>query len=153
MESERLSSSTTFLWKYLYAPFWMVLPTCIAVSLVAVRDPMAWGGLVATLFCIGFAYRKFGKVRHVDLQEDRFYISDLGRRYEVPVSQLQRVDGGSWIHPDTVKMYFKDETGFGKRVDFVAHWHLWSGLDEHPVVDELDKLIQRRRSDRLLTGP
>ncbi|MDR6841196.1 hypothetical protein [Pseudoxanthomonas sacheonensis] len=152
MESDRLSSSTTYLWKYLYAPFWILLPICVTIAFVGQGETKAWFGTLGALFCVVFAYCKFGKVRHVDLQDEHFLISDLGRRYEVPVSQLQRVDGGSWIHPDTVKLYFKDDTGFGKRVDFVAHWSLWSGLEEHPVVDELDRLIQRRRSDRLLTG-
>jgi len=132
----------------MFAPLWIALFSCGTLVMLIGGDPKAWPFFGATLLGIGFLYHKFAKVRHVCLREDRFYISDLGRQYEVPVSQLQRVQGGGWINPETIVLHFKSDTGFGKRVDFVARWKFWSGFEEHPVVDELDRLIRRHRSDR-----
>ena len=128
----------------MFTTLWLGLFGFGTIGLFYSGDPEGWLCLAITLSGLAFFYYKFGKVRHVYLRDGRFYISDFGRQCEVPVSELQRVKGGRWINPQTVTMYFRHDTGFGKKVVFIARWYWLSGFEEHPIVDELRRIIRKQ---------
>ena len=147
MISGQLSSDTTIPWKYIFAPVWIGGFSTGTVAMLVHGVPQGWIFLAITLVGSTYLYLKLIRARQVYLQGDTFHIFDFGRRREVHASQLQRVETSSWSNPETVKLYFKTDTGFGKVIVFIPTFRWLAGFGEHPVVDELRRL-SRRHSPR-----
>lgn len=80
-------------------------------------------------------------LRHVDVGDTSFFVSDRSREVEIPFRDVARVTGSRFVNPPRVTLHLRRPCEFGDHVVFLPPLRLVSGWKANPVVKELERRI------------
>lgn len=138
----RLSTSLTFIWKYLYTGFFILsfgLGTILAIM---------EGGDVALIMVILFTgityflYFRLGRAKKVFMDSEYLYISNFFKEIKVPLKEISDVKDDSWSQLRPIVVHFKEETEFGDRIMFLGRMEAFLFFSDHPAANKLRSAIK-----------
>jgi len=80
-------------------------------------------------------------LKHVDVGDASFFVSDRARQIEIPFRDVATVTGSRFVNPPRVTLHLRKPCEFGDRVVFLPPLRLVSGWKARPLVKELERLI------------
>jgi hypothetical protein len=135
--SQRLSSSGTFFYKYVFITLWSG-GFGLGTALGFIRsDPQRWLFLVFWLAGTLFLWATWGRLKFVDLWDDKLYVSNLIRDARVPLSEIEAVWQAHWPNIRVIFVRFRVKTRFGRTIFFVPPVRFRLFGDEDPIVAKL----------------
>ena len=146
-----LSSSWTFVYKFLALPIWILFFGVAAVYLTLTpalfESETDYSIVIATLyFCLlagaVFFYWTYCRIKKVELAGKALRISNFFRTIEVSLEDVESVSGSILMNPELIRIRFWHPTEFGEKITFIGTYRLWGGLSRHPVVQELKNLCE-----------
>lgn len=142
MKKEKLSTSATFFYKFIYTVFWIGPFGCFCIyflSKFANRDQQLLYSSIWLLISFLFVYL-YGPIKTVFLCSDELIISNYFKTIKVPVSQIKNITGGRIGYPGLTTVTFKQKTLFGKKVRFLPKRCFLFYLLVHPAERQIEKL-------------
>jgi hypothetical protein len=85
-------------------------------------------------------------LKHVDVGDTSFFVSDRSREIEIPFRDVVRVTGSRFVNPPRVTLHLREPCELGDRVVFLPPLRLVTGWKTHPVIKELEKLMAEAAS-------
>ena len=138
---KELSSPYTFFYKYIFILLWVVgfgLGTQ-EVLLAGPEDPR-WLKYVAIWAAITtFIFFSTGNVKKVSLLEGKVLVSNFLRTEEIAVSDIESIDGSSYLSPRLIWFNLKRDSRFGSKITFIPAFRKSKGIGKHPLLHELVK--------------
>ena len=144
---EKLSSASTFLYKYVFTTLW---PTGFALAaLLAYLRPSARaqgahlqflliflvGSLLIWWFCAG--------LKRVELDGNDLVVSNYRRHIRVPVSDIEAVHQNRLLNLRPITVSFKRSTDFGQSIVFMPPF-TFNIISEDPIASRLRTLAVRK---------
>ena len=143
-----VSAETTVVWKYVFPGLWIPFMGvgAIAAGFQIAKEP-GWslfvlGWIIASGYLIWFARR----LKFVSIDEDFLYVSQFRKQIQIPLSQVQRVKENFWARPKLVTLILNHPSEFGTKIVFVPTPLAFAAFRSHPIVHEIERAVQRRRS-------
>ena len=90
-----------------------------------------------------FIYWSCMRLKKVALDGDVLLISNFRKEIAIPLRDVDHVTGSIFMSPELVWLHFRRPTEFGTKIVFMGKWRFFSGFTRHPVVKELQRLIDR----------
>ncbi|MFO1519468.1 MAG: hypothetical protein U1F57_07420 [bacterium] len=123
-EKRSLSSSFTFIYKYVFPVFWVV---CWSLGTAALflsptegsRFPMKWFFLLAGISGVFFIYRFCIRLKAVSVDEKFLYVSVYRKEIAIPLSEVEDVTENAWINPRMMTIKLRSPSPFGDRILFM----------------------------------
>lgn len=148
----KLSSSTTFFWKFIFLGLWLWVPLFYIAQVIwrwlVLSQPISSSGnpLGFLLFIVfaGLVWWRLAPLKKVHLLSGgSLLISNYLKTIEVPLSEVESVETmGFWgWQPQTITLTLKSESGFGKEIVYISRG---AGLNAKPFADELRQMITSR---------
>lgn len=152
----RLSSAQTFLMKFVFPPFWILLFAQASVLFFtsgafagsgesAPPPEMKWlmlAAIVAGALCI---YWFCMRLKQVELDEQYLYVSNFVREIRIPLQDIEEVSENRWVNIRPITLEFRRDTDFGSRIIFMPKTRWWGFWRSHPAVGEIESAIRRAR--------
>jgi hypothetical protein len=151
VRTRNLSSSWTFVWKFIYPIVW--IPFFGLVSVHVGLDVLPNGNrappspeeklavLAMWFFGALTLLRVNARLKRVRIDDRHLIVSNYFREIRVPFEGIADVRQSRWLWPRPVTVYFRDTTEFGNRASFTPKRNLLLGYWwTDPVVDELKRL-------------
>ena len=141
--AERLSSASTFLFKFVFTTVW---PAGFALgSLLAYTRPqlraqgthiqflliLVVGGLILWKFCAG--------LKRVDVDGDALVLSNYRRQIRVPLTEIAGVHQNRLLSIRPITVTFKHPTEFGRSIAFMPPF-TFNIVSEDPIAGRLREL-------------
>ena len=130
-----ISSWWTVPYKFIMSPV-IILATCLlVVSAFRCTDPLETVlhlvfvplALVCLWLCL--------PLKRVQIDGNSLLISNYLKKISVPGTEIDSIRETWAIGPHLTRVWFKNRTGFGKKIMFLSTWG--SPFKSHPVVEEL----------------
>jgi hypothetical protein len=147
----RLSSSTTFIWKFIFTGLWLWFPLSYIVQGIwrwlVLSQPLSFAGnplaYLLLIASIGLILWRLAPLKRVHLNGDSLFISNYLKTIDVPLSEIETVyAAGFWgWHPQTISLTLKSESAFGKEIVYISRG---AGLYAKPFADKLRQTIAVR---------
>ena len=145
---KQLSSDSTVFWKYTFPGLWipMMGVGAIAAGRLSLEEP-AWilftlGWLIASSYLIWFARR----LKNVSIDGDFIYVSGFRKQIQIPLAHIEGVKENFWASPKLITLTLNHPSEFGTKIVFVPDFLVFAALRSHPVVQEINTAVRRRRS-------
>jgi hypothetical protein len=150
-----LSSAATYLYKVFFPAVWIGVFTLVTLLMfIAPRasegDDLRetrWFFLAITLVGSSFFSGFFMRLKKVALSGDSLVITNFRRQIVVPLRDVERVSGSIPISPELMWLHFRHPTDFGTKIVFMPPWRFFGGYTRHPLVRELNTLIEQASRD------
>ena len=138
---KELSSSFTFFYKYIFILIWIVGFGLGAqeVLLAGPEDPRWVQYMVIWAAIAIFIFFSSGNVKKVSLVNGKIQVSNFLRLEEISVSEIESIDGSSYLSPRLIWFNLKTESGFGSKITFIPVFRRGKGIGKHPLIHELAK--------------
>lgn len=102
--------------------------------------PLGW--IIASGYLIWFARR----LKVVSIDDDFVYVLQSGGEIRIPLSQIQDVKENFLARPKLITLTLNQPSEFGTEIVFVPPPMAFAPLRSHPLVEEIERAIRRRRS-------
>jgi hypothetical protein len=144
-----LSSRQTFIMKYVFSAFWIIMFGLGTLSIwgddAAFAEPehnpfplpVRWVFLLGWIVGTVLIYALVGRLKRVATDGTTLWISNYLREIEIPLGDVVDISENRWTNPRQVIVRMRYDRGFGERIRFMprSRWVLpWR---EHPDVTEL----------------
>ena len=145
---KQISSETTLLWKYVFPGLWIpfVGVGALAAGLQAAKEPgwslLVLGWIIASGYLIWFARR----LKSVSIDDDFLYVSQLRKQIQIPLTHIQQVKENFLARPKLITLTLNHPSEFGTEIVFVPAPLVFGALRSHPIVQEIESAVRRRRS-------
>jgi hypothetical protein len=142
----RISSRWTLFHKVIFPIAWIgIFLVATTVMLLAPAETshefrsMRWLLVAITIVGAWLILRLALPLKHVEVGDASFFVSDRSREIEIPFRDVARVTGSRFVNPPRVTLHLRTPCEFGDRVVFLPRLRLVSGWKAHPVVKELER--------------
>ena len=148
----RLSSRWTFFHKVIFPAGWIAvfLVGTVAMFITPAESNEArtvrWLLLAVTVFGAALILHVTLPLKHVEVGDRSFFVSDRTREVEVPFRDVARVTGTRLVNPPRVTLHLHRAGELGDRVVFLPPLRFRSGFKTHPMVKELQAMIADTQS-------
>lgn len=136
---KELSSPFTFFYKYIFILIWVVgfgLGTQ-EVLLAGPEDPR-WSQYLSIWAILSvFIFFSTGNVKKVSLGHGKIQISNFLRTEEIDVSEIESIDGSTYLSPRLVWFNLEADSAFGSKITFIPAFRKSKGIGKHPIIHEL----------------
>lgn len=158
MPRRRISSLLTFVYKFIFPPFFIIGGVVFfrdtARGILSFPDlfPFVFAGLVYALI-VPLLLWQFIKIKTVEIDEDYLYVSNYLKEARIPLADVYDVTNTPWLQPDYITLHLHRPSEFGDRIVFIPpyrHWIIWS---RNPLVEELKELAASKRTSRFIPPP
>lgn len=136
------------MWKYVFPALWIPFMGigAIAVQFQAAKEP-GWilfllGWITASGYLIWFARR----LKFVSIDDDFLYVSQPRKQIQIPLQDIEHVKENFWASPKLITLTLNHPSEFGTKIVFVPTRLAFAALRSHPIVQEIENAVQRRRS-------
>ncbi len=148
LESRLLSSRATYLCKIgalCLTALWILLS---ADALARSRDPAGLDFLMPAVGLIVFLtiYLLVGRCKRVELLGHVFIVSSGSRTIEIPIREVDFVGGSRFARPERIWLALREPSDFGSRIHFLPPPRLLGFFSAHPLVAELQSIVERGES-------
>ncbi len=140
-----ISSSVTIVYKFIF-PGFMILAFAGGgfVMLAGGETRIALPYSFFFVLVIVLAYYFGMRLKKVEMDDEKLYISNYSRVIEVHRSKIKKVSENKWINIHPVYIDFSTSTEFGDRIVFMPKVRPFAFFSSHPIVGELKSWIERR---------
>ena len=118
----------------------------IVAGFQATKEPgwilFVFGWIIASGYLICFARR----LKFVSIDEDFIYVSQFRNEIKIPLVDIQQVKENFMARPKLITLTLNPPSEFGRKIVFVPAPLLLGAFRKHPIVEEIKRLVQRRRS-------
>ena len=104
--------------------------------------------LTATILGALFLYWSVMRLKVVQMDERKLYISNYFREIEVDRSNIQEVTENIFLNIHPVWVHFKTPTEFGNKIMFMPTVRIFSLFSSHPIVKELKQFANREEVEK-----
>lgn len=160
--ARRISTKWTFFFKYIFPVTILTIFTIQTGLMYCCPDQVRLRGhsdilevrqgfALALLFAAGFLYWPCMRLKRVRIAGHELLVSNYLKEIHVPLSQVEKISGSdSWLGSGHLKIHFSQPTEFGRSIVFMPteRWFPCY-FTEHPVVAELEELVQTARKERV----
>ena len=80
-------------------------------------------------------------LRHVEVGETSFFVSNGARQIEIPFRDVTDVTGSRFVNPPRLTLHLRRPGDFGDRIVFLPPLRLSFGWKAHPLAKELKQRI------------
>jgi len=143
---KQISSDATILWKYV-VPGWLIAVMgvlAVAVAFQTATAPawivLALGWIIGSGFLIWFARR----LKYVSIDDDFLYVSQGRKQIQIPLTEIKHVKEN--FLTKSITLTVDQPTEFGTEIVFVPEPLPFAPFRSHPIVQEIESAVQRRRS-------
>jgi hypothetical protein len=148
LSNGQLSSSVTFIYKFVFPAVWIVFGGILLfVTVEGVRrttsPDTATSFLIVVPWLLGavFLLRLVAPILRVELRDGRLYASNYRREIEIQRSDIVRVTQNVWVNIRPITLHLRDGTPFGTRIRFVPPGRvIFAFWKEDPLVEKLREL-------------
>ncbi|MCR9141845.1 MAG: hypothetical protein NXI24_06305 [bacterium] len=102
------------------------------------------GFLFATISGTAFLYWGCMRLKVVQLDGERLYISNYLKRVEVDPADIEKITECVLMNTNPVWIHFKAPTEFGSKIMFMPKTRWFSFFSSHPIVAELREIAKAR---------
>jgi hypothetical protein len=141
-ELQRISSSSTGFWKWVFAPGWVVLLGGFTAAgwmglLDGAPSDQALGLLTVIWLGLGSFFLWWaGRLEHVWLAGDVLVVRRGGREVRVPLEEVREITETRWSRVKTVTVVLRPGQPAGEKLFFVPPWTPLPFLS-HPLLKDL----------------
>lgn len=145
---KQISSDMTVVWKYIFPGLWIPFMGVAAVfaGFQAATEPgwslIVLGWIAASGYLIWFARR----LKYVSIDDDILYVSQARKEIKIPLTHIIDVRENFWASPKLITLTLDQPSEFGTKIVFVPTSLVFASLRSHPIVKEIKRAVQRRRS-------
>ena len=149
LSSGQLSSSVTFIYKFVFPAIWTVIGgfllfvTIQGIQKTTTFPDTATSLLIVVPWLLGaiFLFRLAAPIVRVELRDGRLYASNYRREIEIQRSDIVRVTQNVWVNVRPITLHLRNETPFGTRIRFIPPGRvIFAFWKEDPLVDKLREL-------------
>jgi hypothetical protein len=149
-----ISSRQTFFVKIVFPIIWIGTFSFVTLLFFFGRFPpdetpspaMKWTFLAVALAGGASIYWFCMRLKRVEMDDDRLYVSNYMQEISVPLEDIADVRENRWVDTRPVTVTFRSDTDFGDRVVFMPTTRWWGFWRGHPVVEELRRASERART-------
>jgi hypothetical protein len=141
-----LSSSLTFFYKYIFITLWSGMFGLGTLTMFQSTDstlpkyPFLIGWIIGTLFL----YIITGRIKKVQTDGRKLFISNYLKSVEVDINQVLSVSGSVMVNPELVWFKLRQTTELGQTIILMPPVRFSFGFTKHPMVQEIQVLIDNR---------
>jgi len=141
-----LSSSLTFFYKYIFITLWSGMFGLGTLTMFQSTDstfpkyPFLISWIIGTLFL----YIITGRIKKVQTDGRKLFISNYLKSVEVDVNQVLSVSGSVMVNPELVWFKLRQTTELGQTIILMPPVRFSFGFTKHPMVQEIQALIDNR---------
>jgi hypothetical protein len=154
LSNGELSSSVTFIYKFVFPAIWVVIAGFLAVVTVeGIRRTSFPDTLTSLLIVVPwllagiFLLRLAAPILRVELRDGRLYASNYRREIEIQRADIVRVTQNVWVNVRPITLHLRSDTPFGKRIRFIPPGRvIFAFWKEDPLVEKLRELAELRPS-------
>jgi hypothetical protein len=148
LSNGELSSSVTFIYKFVFPAIWIVIAgvlvffTVEGVHRTTFPDTAIWV-LIVVPWVLGvlFLLRFATPILRVQLRDGRLFASNYRREIEIPRSDIVSVTQNVWVNVRPITIHLRTDTPFGKRIRFIPPGRvIFAFWKEDPLVEKLREL-------------
>ena len=136
---QKLSSTMTFFWKFIFPTSWIAGFTISTISTLITSFfkeeaiPFAIVTVLGSLFLYLFCTR----LKVVKMKDNTLYISNYIKEIEIDKSNIEDITENVLINLHPVYIHFKNETEFGYSIMFIPKFDPFLLFASHRVVNQL----------------
>jgi hypothetical protein len=138
MNSRRLSSAFTFIYKFIFPIVWISGFGFGTLMLWVGSPPSEMKWMFLAFWAVGTSFILWGCacLKKVSLSKGSLCVSNFVREIVIPTNMIARVSENRWINIHPVTIHFRCPTEFGDSITFMPkmQFFMWRS---HPVVAEL----------------
>lgn len=141
---KELSSPFTFFYKYIFILIWIVgfgLGTH-EILLAGPENPKWIQYITIWALFASFIFFSTGNVKKVTMYKKKIVVSNFLKTEEIALSNIESVDGSTYLSPRLVWFNLKSSSGFGKKITFIPAIRKAKGIGKHPLVHELARDLE-----------
>ncbi len=140
-----ISSSLTIVYKFIFPGFMIAAFTGGGIAmLVSGEMRIVLPYSLFFVLVIVLAYLFGMRLKKVEMDDEKLYISNYFNAIEVHRSRITKVSENVWINIHPVTVHFSTSTEFGERIVFMPKARPFAFFSSHPIVGELKSWIERR---------
>jgi hypothetical protein len=136
---KELSSPYTFFYKFIFILLWIIgFGLATHEVILAGPDNPRWMQymIVWAAFAV-FIFFSSGNVKKVTMDSEKLIVTNFLRTEEIELSDIESVDGSTFLSPRLVWFNLKKPCGFGRKITFIPALRRARGIGKHPLVHEL----------------
>ena len=150
-----LSSAWTYFYKVIFPVIWIGGFAFVTLLMFTAPDAFEgddprefrWLFFGATLVGTGLLYWFCIRLKKVTLRGDTLVITNFRRQIVVPLRDVEKVSGSILMSPELMWIHFRHPIEFGTKIVFMPPWRFFGGYTRHPLVRELNTLIEQASRD------
>ena len=138
---KELSSPFTFFYKFVFILIWIIgfgLGTH-EILLDGPDNPKWLQYIVIWASFAVFIFFSTGTVKKVSMGKKTIQVSNFLRTEEIDISEIEAIDGATYLSPRLVWFKLKSPSSFGTKITFIPAIRKAKGIGKHPLVFELTK--------------
>jgi hypothetical protein len=143
-----LSSSVTFIYKFVFPAIWISLGGFIAFVTVQGIHRTTRPDATTSLFIVvpwllgaAFLFRQVASIVRVELRNGRLYASNYRREIEIQRGDIESVTQNVWVNVRPITLHLRNETPLGRRIRFIPPGRvIFAFWQEDPLVEKLREL-------------
>ncbi|MEM6737438.1 MAG: hypothetical protein AAF620_15360 [Bacteroidota bacterium] len=143
MSKVRLSTSLTFLWKFVFPVIGIGgfgIGTVLAIWETGIQGLPV---LLALVFAIILLYYGFIRAKNVYIDDNFLYVDNFIKTVKVPFTEISDVSENIFFTPRLIFVKFRHRTQFGKKIMFIGNTEMLLFLSTHPAVDKIRIRIKK----------
>ena len=143
-----ISSSFTFFYKFFFPTIWIGGFGSGTLDLLLNQDKEGIPFLIAWIAGSLFIYWGCVRLKYVEVDENKIYISNFFKMIEIPLQGIERISENSLINIHPIWISLKNPTDFGQKIMFMPKFSFRASFFySHPIAKELYELA--RDADRM----
>ena len=139
-----ISSAQTFLTKFVFPVFWILIFGIGALSVwmspsasadkPVLMFPVIWvlGSVFLWLLCT--------PLKKVQMDDEGLVVSNYLREIRVPRRMISDVRENRWLNHHPVTITLREDLGFGREITFMPTVRMFALWSSHPIVADLQRL-------------
>ena len=143
MNMRTFSSSLTFFYKYIFTLVWVGFFGFGTISMFlsdSSSDAPKYQFLFTWIIGTLLVYLICGRLKKVQIEDRKVYISNYFQSTEIDISALKSVSGSIFLAPELVWFKVEPSSIFGQTIIFMPPLRIFCGFTQHPLVKELKDL-------------
>jgi len=142
---KKLSTSLTFLFKFIFPTFWIGCILLGSVALFISEGLIGFVFLAAAILIGAFMYYTVISAKAINIDQDNLYISNYFKEIIVPLENVSHISENFFISPRLITISVYDETDFGSQIKFLGYTKPFLFFSSHPAVS----IINERKNIKL----
>jgi hypothetical protein len=142
IKKQRLSSSATFFWKFIFSGLWLGFFSI--GTIFAIYDLGFEGLFMLVVLLFGAAMLYYGTLRAKNVYTDanKLYVDNFFKKIEIPLDQVESVEENRLFTPRPAWIHLKTGTEFGNSIMFITRFKTLF-FEAHPDIERVRNLLRK----------